>query len=233
MFLEIKSLTREYERGNEKFFAVKDTDLSVEAGDFISIVGRSGSGKSTFLNMIAGLVKPTSGQIKLEETDIWSLKDREISKLRNTRLGYIPQGYGILADLTVFDNVRLPYFFSKRSGDAAGRAAFLLNEVGISGLSEMMPSRLSGGELRRVLIARALMNEPDILIADEPTSDLDVGTTREIMELFCRINKAGTAILIVTHELDTLGYGNRVLTMKSGQLLEGNQLEGISSSHIN
>ncbi|MBN7773240.1 ABC transporter ATP-binding protein [Clostridium aminobutyricum] len=224
MLLEIKALTKEYKRGNKKFLAVKNVDLSVNDGDFISIIGRSGSGKSTFLNMIAGLIKPTAGNIRLEGTEIYGLNDREISNLRNTRLGYIPQGHGILTNFTVFDNVRLPHFLSKRHGDASGRAAFLLNEVGISSLSEMMPSQISGGELRRVLIARALMNEPELLIADEPTSDLDIRTTQEIMELFARINKSGTAVLIVTHELDSLNFGNRVFTMKSGELLEGNQL---------
>ena len=152
------------------------------------------------------------------------MKDKDISELRNTRLGYIPQGLGTLSTLTVFDNVRLPYFLSRRQGDASGRASFLLDEVGISALADMLPSQLSGGELRRVLIARALLNEPDILIADEPTSDLDIETTREIMELFARINKNGTTILIVTHELDTLKFGNRVLTMVSGQLTEGSHL---------
>lgn len=224
MLLEVKGLSREYTRGDKKFRAVDNADLSIGRGDFVSIIGRSGSGKSTLLNMIAGLLTPTSGSIRLEGTELYSLKDKEVSRLRNARLGYIPQGFGALSNLSVFDNVRLPYFLSRRQGDASGRATFLLEEVGISPLADMLPSRLSGGELRRVLIARALMNEPDLLIADEPTSDLDTVTTKEIMELFARVNKNGTTILIVTHELDTLEFGNRVLTMASGRLTEGRRI---------
>ncbi len=224
MFLEIQKLSKQYQRREKVFFAVDSVDLSISRGDFISIVGRSGSGKSTLLNMIAGLSTPTSGNIRLEGADICSMKDRKISEYRNSRLGYIPQGAAALSNLTVFDNVRLPYYLSKRSGDASGRASFLLDKVGISFLAPMYPSQLSGGELRRVLIARALMNEPDILIADEPTADLDIETTKDIMELFSRINKSGTTVLIVTHELDTVEFGNRVLTMSSGLLTEGTGL---------
>ena len=224
MLLEIEGLSKEYQRRGNTFLAVNGVDLSVRQGDFVNIIGRSGSGKSTLLNMAAGLLIPTSGSIRLNGTELYTLKDKKISELRNTQLGYIPQGLGTLSALTVFDNVRLPYFLSRRQGDASGRASFLLDEVGISALADMLPSQLSGGELRRVLIARALMNDPDILIADEPTSDLDVETTKEIMELFARINQDGTTILIVTHELDTLEFGNRVLTMASGQLTEGSHL---------
>lgn len=229
MLLEISQLSKRYKRGDKTFAAVDNVDLSISRGDFVSIIGRSGSGKSTLLNMIAGLSIPTSGRIMLERTDMYGLKDRQISELRNARLGYIPQGTGALSNLTVFDNVRLPYFLSKRQGDASGRAAFLLEEVGITPLADMLPAQLSGGELRRVLIARALMNEPDILIADEPTSDLDIETTKEIMALFSRINTNGTTILVVTHELDTLEFGNRVLTMLSGRLSEGMQLNPTQS----
>ncbi|QIB69908.1 ABC transporter ATP-binding protein [Aminipila butyrica] len=221
MLFEIKGLSKEYKRRENVFSAVDNVDLSIERGDFVSIIGRSGSGKSTLLNIVAGLLRPTSGCIKLEGTELYSLRDHEISAIRNSQLGYIPQGFGALSNLTVFENVKLPYFLFKRQGDASGRASFLLNEVGISHLADMFPSQLSGGELRRVLIARALMNEPNILIADEPTSDLDIETTKEIMEIFARINKNGTTILTVTHELDTLGFANRVLTMASGKLTEG------------
>lgn len=232
MLLEIQQLCRQYNRRGKEFSAVDNVNLSIERGDFVSIIGRSGSGKSTLLNMLAGLLTPSSGSIKLEGRNIYALKDKEKSKIRNSRLGYIPQGAGALSNLTVFDNVRLPYFLSKRQGDASGRAAFLLDEVGISPLADMLCSQLSGGELRRVLIARALMNEPDILIADEPTSDLDIGTTQDIMELFSRINKNGTTILIVTHELDTLEFGNRVLTMAAGRLTNGAQFSAAQNSPI-
>ncbi len=221
MLLEVNGLSKQYQRGEKTFAAVDRVAFALRRGDFVSIIGRSGSGKSTLLNMLAGLLTPTSGSIELEGKNICTLKDKEMSEFRNSRLGYIPQGAGALSSLTVFDNVRLPYYLSRRQGDAFGRAWFLLEAVGLSAHAEMSPSQLSGGELRRVLIARALMNEPDLLIADEPTSDLDIETTKEIMELFSRINKNGTTILIVTHELDTLKFGNRVLTMSSGKLSEG------------
>ncbi|WP_313187025.1 ABC transporter ATP-binding protein [Lacrimispora sp.] len=232
MLLEIKGLCKEYKRREKTFSVVDNVDLSIGQGDFVSVIGRSGSGKSTLLNMIAGLLEPTSGNIKLDDRDIYTLKDRKKSEIRNSRLGYIPQGFGVLYNLTVFDNVRLPFYLSKRQGDAAGRASFLLDEVGLSPLAEMMPSQLSGGELRRVLIARALMNEPEILIADEPTSDLDIETTKIIMDLFARINQNGTTILIVTHELDTLEFGNRVLTMESGRLTEHAQSNAAEKPYI-
>jgi putative ABC transport system ATP-binding protein len=218
MLLEARRLGKSYERGGRTFAAVEDVDLLMNRGDFISVSGRSGSGKTTLLNMIAGLLTPTSGYVRMDGMDIHAMKDKEISKLRNERIGYIPQGAGALSNLSVFDNVRLPYFLSDRDGDASDRASFLLGEVGMSELADTLPSRLSGGELRRVLIARALMNEPDILIADEPTSDLDVETTKHIMELLARINGRGTTILLVTHEPDAASFGNRTLTMASGKL---------------
>ncbi len=221
MLLEINDLKKEYKRGERLFAAVDDINLSIARGDFVSIIGRSGSGKSTLLNMIAGLIRPTSGSISFDGAKLHALKDREISKFRNFRLGYVPQGSSALSNLSVFDNVRLPFYLAKRQGDASGRASFLLDEVGLPQLAGMFPAQLSGGELRRVFIARALMNSPDILIADEPTADLDTETTREIMELFSRINKTGTTVLIVTHEPDTLTFCNRVLTMASGKLTEG------------
>lgn len=220
MLLSIEGLTKRYQRRDTTFAAVDAVDASVERGDFISFIGRSGSGKTTLLNMIAGLLAPTEGSVRLEGTDLYALNDKEISRLRNTRLGYIPQGLGTLANLTVFDNVRLPFFLDKRSGDASGRASYLLEAVGIAHLRDMLPAQLSGGELRRVLIARVLMNEPDILIADEPTSDLDVETAMGIMELFATINKRGTTILLATHELDTLEFSKRVLSMAAGRLTE-------------
>lgn len=221
MFLEIKALCKEYKRGDRLFPAVDHVDLSVCRGDFINIIGRSGSGKSTLLNMLTGLLAPTSGSIELNGSDITALTDKEMCAFRNSRLGYIPQGGGLLSNMTVHDNVRLPFYLSKRQGDASGRASLLLEEVGLASLAGMYPAQLSGGEVRRVLVARSLMNAPDILIADEPTSDLDTGTTQEIMELFSRVNKSGTTLLIVTHELDTLKFGNRVLVMSSGALTEG------------
>ncbi|MGI6003997.1 MAG: ABC transporter ATP-binding protein [Christensenellales bacterium] len=220
MLLQVKDLSKRYTRGERPFLAVDGVNLCMDGGDFVSIIGRSGSGKSTLLNMLTGLVAPTSGSILLEGTDICAMRDREMARLRGTRLGYIPQGACALSNLSVLDNVRLPHYLGRRQGDASSRAIFLLEQVGLAPLASMFPSRLSGGELRRVLIARALINEPDLLIADEPTADLDVETTGEIMALFSRINKSGTAVLIVTHEMDALAFAKRVLRMSRGRLTE-------------
>ena len=218
-FFELQELTKEYKRGKQPFNAVNHVSLSVEPGDFISIIGRSGSGKSTLLNMGAGLLHPTGGTVFFEEQDIYGLNDQEISFLRNEKIGYVPQGQSLLSNFTVFDNVCIPWFLFKREGDVEGRAFTLLEKVGISHLAASYPKELSGGEMRRTALARALINKPQLLIADEPTSDLDVETTAEIMELFSRIVQEGTAVLIVTHELDTLNYGNKTYLMDAGNLL--------------
>jgi putative ABC transport system ATP-binding protein len=216
--LELKELTKEYKRGGRAFNAVNRVSLSVEPGDFISIIGRSGSGKTTLLNMGAGLLRPTAGTVLFEGNDIHRLNDKAISFLRNEKIGYVPQGQSLLSNFTVFDNVCIPWFLFKREGDVEGRAFILLEKVGISHLAASYPKELSGGEMRRAAIARSLINDPRLLIADEPTSDLDTETTAEIMRLFSRIAQEGTAILIVTHELDTLNYGNKTYSMDAGNL---------------
>jgi putative ABC transport system ATP-binding protein len=216
--LELRELTKEYRRGGRSFNAVNRASLSVEPGDFISIIGRSGSGKTTLLNIGAGLLRPTNGRVLFEGNDIHRLKDREASFLRNEKIGYVPQGQSLLSNFTVFDNVCIPWFLFRREGDVEGRAFILLEKVGIGHLAASYPKELSGGEMRRVSIARALINEPQLLIADEPTGDLDAATTAEIMALFSRIAQEGTAVLIVTHELDTLDYGNKTYAMDAGNL---------------
>ncbi|MDR1470656.1 MAG: ABC transporter ATP-binding protein [Spirochaetaceae bacterium] len=224
--LELRELSKEYKRGGRAFNAVDHASLSVEPGDFISIIGRSGSGKSTLLNMSAGLLRPTQGTVFFGGKDIYQLNDKEISWFRNEKIGYVPQGQSLLSNFTVLENVCIPWFLFKREGDAEGRAFLLLEKVGISHLAASYPKELSGGEMRRAAIARALINEPGLLIADEPTSDLDVETTADIMTLFGAIAREGTfnrtnnqtAVLIVTHELDTLSYGNKTYTMDSGAL---------------
>jgi putative ABC transport system ATP-binding protein len=252
MLLGIKELTKEYTRGREKFFAVDHVNLSLGTGDFVSIIGRSGSGKSTLLNLISGLIKPTSGGVFVNDKNIFELNDNDISLLRNEKLGYVPQGQSLLASLTVLDNVILPYTLFKRNGVNASskaksnigywdkaqhdkavnssskaetpteRALSLLEQVGILHLAESYPKHLSGGEMRRVAIARALINNPDILVADEPTGDLDAQTTEEIMQLLKTISENGTAVLIVTHELDTTSYGNQTYSMNVGKLTQKN-----------
>ena len=216
--LELRGLTKEYKRVDRAFNAVNGVNLSVERGDFISIIGRSGSGKSTLLNMSAGLLKPSAGTVLFNGRDIFGLDDKSISLLRNEQIGFVPQGQSLLSNFTVLENVCIPWFLFKREGDPEERAFSLLEKTGIDHLAASYPKQLSGGEMRRVAIARALVNNPGIIIADEPTSDLDAETTAEIMRLLNAIAKEGTAVLIVTHELDTLSYGNKVYSMNAGNL---------------
>lgn len=218
MLLQIKELTKEYKRGKTPFTAVKDVNLTMEDGEFISIIGRSGSGKSTLLNLIAGLLRPTCGEITVAGQNIGCLGDEEASYFRNATIGFIPQGNSLLANFTALDNVRLPIYLFNGNSEEPGRALGLLERVGIAHLSQSHPQELSGGELRRVAIARALVNQPRFLIADEPTSDLDTETTGDIMALFRSIAGEGTGVLLVTHEPDTLDYAQKVYQMETGIL---------------
>jgi putative ABC transport system ATP-binding protein len=218
--LELQGLTKEYTRGGRSFNAVDNANLTVMSGDFISIIGRSGSGKSTLLNMTAGLLKPTKGNVYFDGKDISAFNDEETSLFRNEKAGYVPQGQSLLSNFTVLENVCIPWFLFKREGEPEEKALALLEKTGIRHLASSYPKELSGGEMRRVAIARALINNPPLLIADEPTSDLDSETTADIMKLFSSIAREGTAVLIVTHELDTLTYGNKTYTMNAGILGE-------------
>ena len=220
MHLEVKNLNKDYKRGSRTFSAVKDVNLEVNGGDFISIVGHSGSGKSTLLNLIAGLLLPTSGEILIDGGSAVISSDEKASKLRNTVIGHIPQGQSLLSNLSVFDNVRLPFYLSEREGDPSDQTRELLSKLGIEPLADSYPSSLSGGEARRVAIARALINKPAILLADEPTSDLDSENTDEIISLFRQIAKEGTAVIMVTHDLRTLKAADRSYTMEKGQILQ-------------
>lgn len=225
MLLNIKNLTKEYKRGTSLFQAVDHAEISVSTGEFVSVIGRSGSGKSTFLNMIAGLIAPTLGSIEVDGQDILLKNDKAISFYRNSKIGYIPQGFSALSNLTVFDNVALPYYFYKREGNVSEKVFDLLAKVGILHLAQSYPKQLSGGELRRVSIARALINDPSILLADEPTGDLDKKSTVDIMQLFHEIAKNNTAIIMVTHELETVKYSDSLYVMDSGLLTRRDKKE--------
>ncbi|MCL2210568.1 MAG: ABC transporter ATP-binding protein [Treponema sp.] len=221
--LEIHGVTKEYRRGGatsgERVFnAVNNANLSVNCGDFISIIGRSGSGKSTLLNMSAGLIRPTAGNVLFKGDDIYQYNDKEMSLYRNEKIGYVPQGQSLLSNFTALENVCLPWFLYNRGEEAVERALSLLEKTGIKNLADAYPKELSGGEMRRVAIARSLINKPALLIADEPTNDLDAQTTSEVMKLLSSIAQEGTAVLIVTHELDTLSYGNKTYKMDNGVL---------------
>ena len=222
--LEIKNISKSYNRQGKDFFAVKDVNLNISDGDFIHIIGRSGSGKSTLLNIVAGLLSADKGTLLLDGTNYLELSDEEKSKFRNKNIGFIPQSPALLSYLNVLENIRLPYDMYEKDGDSEGKARYFLNELGLEHLAKSYPKELSGGELRRIIIARALMTDPKILIADEPTSDLDIEATKEVMDLLKKINEKGTTVLVVTHELDTLKYGKKVYTMSEGILEDGKKL---------
>ena len=218
MLLKTKSLSKSFARGRNSFFAVKNVDFSISASDFVFIVGRSGSGKTTFLNLISGILDPTQGQVFFEDEDISSMSDTAKSFYRNESIGFVPQSLAYLPNLSVFDNVRVPFFLFNRDGDSEGRALSLLELMDIAHLKNEMPQNLSGGEIKRMLIARALMNSPKLLIADEPTANLDKETSETVMNLIKSVNKLGTAVLIVTHDSEILDENSNIYRMDDGEL---------------
>ena len=203
--------------------AVRNVSLEVEKGEFVVITGRSGSGKTTLLNLVAGLTRPTSGKVLLDGVEVWTLPDEEQSLLRNQKIGFVFQFASLLPTLTTVENVMLPTMFGERqSGDyARERASFLLEQVGLSDKLTSFPRQLSGGQQQRVVIARALMNEPQLLLADEPTSDLDEMTEQEIMAQFRDIHaETGVTVLLVTHSAELGRYGTRSIVMAGGEIVD-------------
>lgn len=223
MFI-IKDLCKEYSRGNKNFLALDNINLEIASGDFTNIIGRSGSGKSTLLNIIAGMLSPSSGSVYFHGEDLSRKTDSELSRIRNDSIGFIPQGASALPALTVMENILLPFYLYHHDGDAENYARELLDKFSIADLAGSYPADLSGGELRRALIARALINHPEIVIADEPVSDLDVNSADEVMKIFAALNAEGVTLLIVSHDMDSLKYGRKVYTMENGRLSEGNTL---------
>ncbi|UTC68112.1 MULTISPECIES: ABC transporter ATP-binding protein [unclassified Treponema] len=221
MLLKTKSLSKAFTRGKTPFFAVKNVDFTIDASDFVFIVGRSGSGKTTFLNLVSGILNPSEGQVLFEGKNLASMSDAEKSFYRNESIGFVPQFLGYLPNLSVFDNVRVPFFLFNRDGDSEGRALSLLDLMDIAHLKDEMPQNLSGGEMKRMLIARALMNSPKLLIADEPTANLDRETSETVMNLLREVNKLGTAVLIVTHDSGILNEDCTIYRMEAGELSGG------------
>ncbi len=218
MLLEALNISKTFKRREEDFYAVKNVDFSLSKGEFVFICGRSGSGKTTLLNLLAGLLNADSVTVLYNDKNIFEFSDNEKSFYRNEYIGFVPQTIGSLPNLSVLDNVRLPHFLFKRDGDGKDRALLLLEMMGISGLKDELPKNLSGGETKRMLIARALMNSPTVLIADEPTSDLDASTTKDVMSALKSINSEGTAVIIVTHDNDILSSDIKTYTMSDGCL---------------
>jgi putative ABC transport system ATP-binding protein len=218
--INVTGLTKTFRTDSNELKAVDNVNFEVKPGEFVLIFGRSGSGKSTLLGMLAGLISPTSGEICINETDISNLSDDEISELRAKEIGFVFQFSGLLPKVTVLENVMVPTLFCRTGEGARSRALNLLEKTGIADRAEAYPRTLSSGEMKRVAIARALINGPSLLIADEPTGDLDVDTEYEIMELFRQLNREGTTIVMVTHNPDLTSYGTRTYRMDQGKMVE-------------
>lgn len=217
----IRDIWKIYVVGDQKIEALKSVNLDIENGSFISIVGHSGSGKTTLLSILGGLTEPTQGTVLIGETDIWKMNDRDLSALRNEKIGFIFQFASLIPTLTAIDNVALPVVFNRHDNrrEAYERAGKILSILGLSSKLNSFPSELSGGQQRRVAIARAFINRPSIILADEPTGDLDAQSEAEVMEFFSDINeKEGTTFLLVTHSMELAGMTDRVYTMRDGAL---------------
>jgi len=218
----VSGLTKIYAVGDQEITAVNNVSLSIEKGEFVSIVGHSGSGKTTLISIIGGIMKPTSGEVNFEGQDICVLDDDRLSEYRSEKIGFMFQFASLLPMLTAKENVLLPGLFrQKRDNDADEKAAEYLNLVGIADKAEAYPSQLSGGQQRRVAIARALMYDPPVILADEPTGDLDEETEDEIMNLFKRLNaEKQITFIFITHNLELAGMAQRKLRMTRGSLFE-------------
>lgn len=221
MKLEARGVKKDFARGGNSgsvLEAVKPLDFSLESGELVEITGRSGSGKSTLLSMMAGMLVPTGGSICIDDTDIYSMKEEERSRLRNDRIGLIPQGHTALRSLTVLENVMLPFVLYHKETPPEDRAKELLQKVGLFDMKDERPNALSGGELRRMAVARALLMKPEVLLADEPTAGLDDENVELVMELLRSAADEGASVLLVTHENEARKYADRVFNMDGGRL---------------
>lgn len=223
--ITLAEVTKTYPLGKgSSVTAVNGVNLEIDQGEFVLIVGRSGSGKTTLLNLAAGLTQPTSGKVLIDGTDLWNLTDQQQSFLRSQRIGFVFQFPSLLPTLTVLENVILPTVFGSQQEAAQvhDRATQLLQRVGLSDKLAAYPRQLSAGQQQRVVIARALMNQPLVLLADEPTSNLDEKTELEIMELFHDLHASmGITIVMVTHMRQLVSYGTRAVEMANGQIVNG------------
>ena len=218
--IELRGVRKTYRMGQEVIHALDGVDLDVEAGEYMAIMGASGSGKSTMMNLLGCLDTPTEGVYRLDGVEVSSLNDEELAGIRNRKIGFVFQTFNLLSRTDALRNVELPLVYSglKRSErrEAARRA---LEQVGLGDRVDHRPSELSGGQRQRVAIARALVNNPSILLADEPTGNLDTATSVEIMELFDRLHADGNTVLLVTHEDDIAAHTRRVITLRDGQII--------------
>lgn len=222
--IRIVELTKHYQMGESIVHALDGVDLAVSAGDFVSITGASGSGKSTMMHLIGCLDRPTSGRYELAGQRVDKLRDSRLAQIRNKHIGFVFQTFNLINRTSALDNVSVPLIYARASG-ARTKAMKALERVGLAHRASHKPSELSGGERQRVAIARALVNEPPLLLADEPTGNLDSRTGEQIMELFHDLHAAGVTIVLVTHEMAVAAQANRVVQMRDGKVLHDRKVD--------
>ena len=218
--ISLTDIRRVFTMGDQQFEALKGVSYSVVAGEFVAIMGASGSGKSTCMNILGCLDRPTSGQYLLDGLDVGGMDGNRLADIRNKKLGFVFQGFNLLARTPAVENVELPLVYAGlHSKERRLKALAAMQQVGLGGKENNHPSQLSGGQQQRVAIARALVNDPAVILADEPTGNLDSTTSEEIMNLFTNLNKQGITIIMVTHEQDVAAYAGRRITFKDGQII--------------
>lgn len=218
--IEVHNLIKTYQTGDTSFNALNDVSLTVKKGEFVAIMGASGSGKSTFMNQIGCLDKPTSGKYFLDGIDVSTMSSDELAVIRNRKLGFVFQGFNLISRTTALDNVQLPMIYAEiKESERIERARAALKIVGLEKRENHLPNQMSGGQQQRVAIARAIVNDAPIILADEPTGNLDTKTSIEVMEFFVNLNeKHGKTIVLVTHEPDIAEYCKRVVKFKDGNI---------------
>ena len=220
-YIRAENLSKQYGIGDAAVMGIHDMDFTVESGEFVSIMGESGAGKSTLLSIVGAMTPPTSGKFLVDEIDVYGLGSEKRTDFRREFIGFVFQSFHLVPYLTVVENVMLPLTTVKASKKRKrALAEEALDQVGLTGKEDRLPSQISGGEKERVAIARAIVNDPPVILADEPTGNLDSATSHEIMGLLQRLNREGTTILMVTHSQDCAAYAERVLRVSDGRLIE-------------
>ncbi|WP_312813485.1 ABC transporter ATP-binding protein [Sedimentibacter sp.] len=226
--ISIKNLNKIYKNGSVEVHALKDVNLEIEHGEFIAIMGQSGSGKSTLMNIIGCLDRPTSGEYLLDGIDISKQGQDDLSLIRNKKIGFVFQAFNLIPRTNILRNVELPMIYAKvKSSKRRQRSMELLEKVGLGDRVNHLPNELSGGQKQRVAIARALANTPPIILADEPTGNLDTQSSEDIMEIFKSLNNDGTSVILVTHEPEIAKFADRVIVFRDGVIIEDSQKEGV------
>ena len=223
--ISLRGITKVYKMGDVEVQALKGVDLEVEEGEFIAIMGASGSGKSTLMNLIGCLDQPTTGVYLLDGVDVKKLNDTELATIRNRKIGFVFQSFNLIPRSSALHNVEMPLIYANQNPDRQRRALRALEQVGLSDRAKHQPSELSGGQQQRVAIARALVTEPAILLADEPTGNLDSASSIEIMRLLAELNAQGRTVVLITHESDIAAFAKRVVRLRDGLVLSDERQE--------